>query len=66
MCIPDGFRDRYYMVDDAMQTISKDWEGLNKEINGRWPWMSATRGSVRNDVILALGAGLPVKVLMSW
>jgi len=49
-----------------MTTQSEIWQELVKELLVNWHWMQSLRSEDRSDAILALGAGLPTKVLMSW
>jgi len=49
-----------------MTTESGKWQALVEELLANWHWMQSLRSADRSDAILALGAGLPGKVLMSW
>lgn len=49
-----------------METNKKVWAEMETEIEGNFPWMIGMDRARRGDVVMALGAGLPGKVLMSW
>ncbi len=43
----------------------KNWNQLNDDLVTGWHWMEHLDQTRRSDAVLALGAGLPRKVLMS-
>jgi len=49
-----------------MTTHSEAWQAMVEETTGNWHWMQTLKREHRSDAIMALEAGLPGKVLMSW
>jgi len=49
-----------------MDTLSVTWEHLNVEMENLWPWLTDVSELNRSAAMMALGVGLPGKVLMSW
>ncbi len=49
-----------------MATDLAKWEALKAEAIGLWEWLGKLNDVQQSNAIVALGAGLPLKVLMSW
>ena len=48
-----------------MTTQSEAWQAVVEELVGNWHWMQSLKAQHRSDAVMSLGAGLPLKVLMS-